>query len=256
MRDGYWVIRTYVSGPVGEKTKFWVPGAKPPRGARRLKSDIKKAAENEYSAVKTVARLINANFRKGDILLGLDYSDEGLKKLENSIDGWDDLNEEERADAIYSAAERELKLCIRRVKYLAAKEGINIRFIAVTSDMDGKTGEMVRVHHHLLINREVLELFQAKWTLGGVNKRPLKNQKDYTDIAEYLMAQVRRIPDAKKYTSSRNLVRPQPHDRIAVNGSEIKPPKGAIILHRTEYRIGRPQYIRYILPEGTKAKAG
>lgn len=247
MRDGYWVIRTYVSGPVGEKTKFWVPGAKPPRGARRLKSDIKKAAANEFSAVKTVARLINANFRKGDVLLGLDYSEEGIRKLERSIDGWEELNEEERADALRAAAEKEMKLCIRRVKHKAAKEGIDVRFIAVTSDMDGKTGELVRVHHHLLVNRAALALFAGKWTLGRTAHSYLKPQKDYLDIASYLMDQVRRQPDAKKYSSSRNLVRPQPHDRIAVNGSMVRAPKGAFVLDM-RYHAGRSQYIRYVLP--------
>ena len=28
MTEGYWVIRTYTAGVVGEKIKYWVPGEK------------------------------------------------------------------------------------------------------------------------------------------------------------------------------------------------------------------------------------
>lgn len=254
MGEGYWVIRTYKSGSVGEKTKFWVPGQRPKKGGRRLKSDIRKALANEHSAVKTVARLINANFKRGDILLGLDYSDAGLEKLRAQVEEWGELDEAGQAEALRRAAEREVKLCLRRVKYAMGEK--TLKYISVTSDMDGKTGELVRIHHHLVINAEGLAAFEKAWKLGGVHYSRLKGQKDYTAIAEYLMEQVRKIPDAKKYSPSRNLLRPQPQDRIAMNGSELNVPRGAVILHRTEYKIGRPQYIRYILPEAAERDYG
>lgn len=249
MKEGYWVIRTYEAGAVGEKTKFWVEGQRPPRSAKRLKTEAKKALANEYSAVKHVARLINANFQKGDILLGLDYSDEGIRKLIAGIDGYAEMEEAERLNALRNAAEREMKLCLRRVKYALDKEGGEVKYIAVTSDMDGDTGEVVRIHHHLVINRDALKAFEGKWTLGNVAHSRLSGQKDYTPVAEYLMAQVRKIPDAKKYTPSRNLIHPQPKDRIVKNGSQLRPPKGAVILHCAEWKPGRPQYMRYILPQ-------
>ena len=74
MKDGYWVIRTYKAGNVGEKIKFWIPNARPSKSSRKIKSDLKKIKQNEASAVKRLARVINANFSHGDILLGLDYS--------------------------------------------------------------------------------------------------------------------------------------------------------------------------------------
>ena len=33
--NGYWVVRTYEAGAVGEKTKFWVPGERPSKSGRR-----------------------------------------------------------------------------------------------------------------------------------------------------------------------------------------------------------------------------
>lgn len=249
MKEGYWVVRTYAAGTVGDKTKFWVQGARPSsRNRRKEKSEIKKQEQNEYSAVKASARVLNLNFREGDFLLGLDYSEEGMKKLEGGLP--EGLGEEERQDRLRGAAAHELQLCLRRVQRIMDKEGVELKYhLGITSDMDGESGELVRVHHHIIVNREAREYFVKKWPLGGVDWSPLSSQPDYTPIAEYLLKQVRRIKDAKKYTSSRNLIRPQPKDRVVAGGAELRVPKGAMLLVRSEFRPGRPQYIRYILPE-------
>ena len=60
---------------------------------------------------------------------------------------------------------------------------------------------------------------------------------------------MRRLPDKKKYIPSRNLIVPQPKDRVAVNGAELAVPKNGQLLKRSEFSPGMPQYIRYILPE-------
>lgn len=52
---GYWVVRTYEAGAVGEKTKFWVPGERPSKSGRREKQEIKKQEQNEQSAEKSMA---------------------------------------------------------------------------------------------------------------------------------------------------------------------------------------------------------
>ena len=261
MKEGYWVVRTYESGAVGEKTKFWVQGLRPTsRNRRKEKSEIKKQEQNEYSTQKQVARLINANFRKGDWFLGLDYSQAGMERLEAYIaehrfpatESGD--AEADHMEQLRLAAEREMRLCLRRVKRELQKDGAALKYIAITSDMDGDTGEAVRVHHHLIINREAREAFVQKWQeLGGVDWSPLSDQPDYTPIAEYLMRQVRRIPDAKKYIPSRNLVRPQPKDRVAYSGAELRVPKGGQLLFRSEFKPGQAQYIRYVLPESRRS---
>ena len=56
---GYWVVRTYEAGAVGEKTKFWVPGERPSKSGRREKQEIKKQEQNEQSAEKSMARLLS-----------------------------------------------------------------------------------------------------------------------------------------------------------------------------------------------------
>lgn len=270
MKDGYWVVRTYESGIIGEKTKFWIQGARPKgKGRKKEKSDIRKQEQNEYSAVKALARLMHANYQQGDLLLGLDYSDKGLRKLEiyaKKINpDFDSLSEDERRNAIWESAKHEASLCLRRVNREFAKLGLeSIKSITVTSDMDGDTGELVRIHHHLVVPAGCEEVFKSKWSkLGSVAWSPISKQADYTPIAEYLLRQVRRIPDANKYATSRNLVRPQPKDRVVVTDAELRVPKGGKLLHRQEYktRYGRdgeiysqPQYIRYIIPENRRKK--
>lgn len=260
MRQGYWMIRTYEAGDVGEKTKYWIPGKRPDRSSRRAKTEIKKQEQNEYSATKRMARLLNANYTGGDWLLGLDYSDEGMARLLAWARGQgmdvDHGDEAERAEILRRAAEHALSLAVRRVKRLMG-EAVEVKVVAITSDMDGDTGELVRIHHHLVVPRACRDAFVQKWQgdgWGGVNWKELSDQHDYTPIAEYLANQVRRVPDAKKYYSTRNLIRPQPKDRIAVTSGELRLPKACELLHRSEYKPGRPQYIRYVLPEGRQKR--
>ena len=208
--------------PWGEKTKFWVPGERPSKSGRREKQEIKKQEQNEQSAEKSMARLLNANFCQGDLLLGLDYSEEGLERILSwareqgmNVDG----SEEERMDAVRAAAEHELRLVLRRVKREMAKAGLVLRYVAVTSDMDGDTGETVRVHITWWCRRRPgRPLWRSGPAWAGLDWSPLSAQEDYTPIAAYLIRQVRRVPDAKKYVSSRNLVRPQPRGPGGADG--------------------------------------
>ena len=262
MQEGYWVTRTYEAGMIGEKTKFFVPGSRPTGKIRRRDRDaVRKQEQNEYSAQKALARLINANYIAEDLFLGLDYSNAGMEKILK----WgrskglpvDSEDEKERMDAIWEAASHELDNAIRRVKRYLKKQGMELKAIYCTSDMDGKTGECERVHHHLVVNAGTQDAFLAAWEkygLGGVEWEELwKDQEDHgTPIADYIIKQVRRIPDAKKYRSTRNLVRPQPKDRVALSDAELRVPAGGKILYRQEYVPNRPQYIRYTLPIGRR----
>lgn len=250
MKKGYWVIRTYQSGAIGEKTKYWVSGEKPSRSKRVVSREVNRLEKNETLAVRSAARVLNANFKQGDILLGLDYSEEGLMKVQEC----ECVDEYERYE-VYLRAEHQMKLCLRRVKRECEKRGIELKYFAATSDMSSKTGEPVRVHHHLVINREALEVFEEKWKLGGVHYSVLDSNPDRTAIAEYIIKQVRKIKDARSYVTSRNLVRPVPKDRIAVNESELRVPAKAVILHRNEFKPGRPQYIRYLVSAAGKCSS-
>ena len=259
-KEGYWVVRTYEAGAIGEKTKFWVSGKRPEKNlSRRQRDAIRKREQNEYSAVKRLARILNKYFTSGDLLLGIDYADKGIQKLTKWLMGRginpEHLDEAQRMEAIYQAADHELVNCLRRAKRRAKEAGVEIKAAFVTSDMDGETGETVRIHHHLVINREAREFFVDAWSeLGGVSWSSMWNyQEDRTDIAAYMLRQVRHMPDAKKFRTTRNLVPPVPKDRIVNTAAELQVPRGGKLLFRREFsRTEQAQYIRYVLPKYTK----
>ena len=166
--NGYYEIRTYEAGSIGEKTKFCVPGKKPEgKHSRRQRDAIRKAEQNEYSAQKALARGINANFRTGDLLMGLDYNDKGLERIldwgrRNGLPV-DSTDEKEKQDAIWEAAAHELGIALRRVDRRLKKQGLELKAVYCTSDMDGETEEIVRVHHHLVVNKGVESAFLEAW---------------------------------------------------------------------------------------------
>lgn len=272
MKEGYYVIRTYEAGAIGEKTKFFVPGKRPDgKMTRRQKDAVRKAAQNEYSAQKNLARILNANFGDGGLFLGLDYNDMGLQRIRN----WarkhdlpvDEGSEEEKQNALWEAAAHELDIALRRVKRKLEKTGTELKAVYCTSDMDGDTGEIVRVHHHLVVNADAKEAFVEAWEkygLGGVSWTSLwADQLDRTPIAEYIIRQVRRIPDAKKFRSTRNLVRPRGKDRVVYTDRELQVPRGGRLIFRQEQEQKlvlrnadmnrQSQYIRYVLPDRAEA---
>ena len=249
MKEGDWVIRTYQAGQIGEKIKYWVPGKKPSRSQRRIKSDIRKQQQNENDATRRVARIINENFSGGDVFDAMTYSDENfIRLIEKMPDG---LDEDSRRDYIYHQAEHELDLFLRRCRHACKKAGIEFRYLAITSDMDGETGEQVRIHHHIITQKEARKIIREQWKNGAIEKNTVWDEEDHFGLAKYLMDQVRRIPDAKKYKRSRNLIIPEPKDRVALTGKEVQPPKGAFIIYRSTFIPGRPQYIRYVLRKET-----
>lgn len=258
MKEGYFVTRTYQAGKVWEKIKYWVPGKRPLKCGRVTKSEIKKQEQNETQTIRNAARVLNENFKAGDIILGLDYSDEGLEKVMGRFEelrGVENAAPYDDEAELYELASHEMKLFLRRVKRECDKQGVEFKYgVAVTSDMDGKTGEVVRIHHHMVINREALEIAKGKWGFGGVHHEPLSNQPDYTPVAEYFIRQVRKIRDAKKFVCSRNLVRPLPKDRIVPTNAEIRVPAKGVLLQRSEFKPGRPQYIRYLLETNEDAE--
>ena len=187
---GHWVMYTYEAGSIGEKLKFYVPDGKPSeRITRRERNALRKYEQKIRSAQRSLARIINASFHTGDYFIGVDYSAKGMEK----ILAWgrkkgmpvDSMDEAEKRDAVWEAAAHELECYLRRVTWELEKEGIELKYVAITSDMDPDTKEQVRVHHHLVINKEALPAFLKKWkNLGTVDYEAFwSNQKDRTWIS-------------------------------------------------------------------------
>lgn len=274
---------------VVERTRYPVRDNARPRSSRKKgNTSFRKQEANFNSALRRVARLLNCNFdHENGILVTLDYDPAGLEKLcaqaglteseklwalgmqkaeigewkaakkcakrvDVGIDPYE--NTEEACAKLRAAAEKQMNLWLRRVKRQQT-----VKYIAVTSDIDGDTGEVVRIHHHLVLAAEGIswDMLQKQWKLGSVDIRRLRGQQDYTPIAVYLMRQVRRQPDAKKYSVSRGMLMPEITEREVLGNPEIKAPAGAKIMERSEYNPEKVvQYIRYVPKKREARKAG
>ena len=84
----------------------------------------------------------------------------------------------------------------------------NAKYILITSDTSTKTGELVRVHHHVIISCGLSrdELFML-WKPGRINIDPLQGRKkNCADLVAYLAKNARQ---KKKWISSLGLCKPQ-----------------------------------------------
>lgn len=245
-----WFIREYrCANGICVKTKFpgnGKTGALRP-GTRSYERYVRRSERGAMEARHDAALALNENFRIGlDRYMGLDYSDEGLDELVCRA-GTDE------ADAVYMAAKKwMLPNYLKRCRRACKAAGIPFRYLIVTSDRDGRTMEPVRIHHHIVVNGEAAAICAAKWTAGGAWSKSLyaAHHGDLTELAEYMIAQVRYFPNEKRYTPSRNLRRPEPLPiRRARNPeAELRAPAGCTLIYRSESYAGRPQRIRYYRP--------
>lgn len=249
------MIREYISGEVVERVCFPVGNAtKTRRGKQKGATPVRKQEQNEKAAVRSLARTINVNYKPGDIWVTLTYSEARLAKLVYRImnDG-----KEPDMDTIWHYAVSDRDRFLRRVKREFKKSGEELPYVAATADIDGQTGEVVRIHHHLVLPKAAFDFVFKHWSQTEVDYKPLRDQKDYTPIAEYIIKQVRRQPDKKKYTTSRNLKKPEVREKIVRFPKELKAPSGARVMQRGAYDPEIPvQYLRYIKPEKKQKRGG
>ena len=229
-----------------EKTRYIVGDRCRPRGKRKKgNASFRKQEQNFNAAIRRLARILNCNASHDNaLLIGLDYSPEGIREIQGA-----DPNETR------DMAEKQAKLYIRRLKRKLKQE---IKWVLVTADINGDTGEYVRPHNHLVLMTQTppsWDDLKEAWHLGGCDIQNFSQQADYTPLAAYLMRQVRKTPDRKKYTCSRGMEQPVTEEREVHTLSEIHTPPGARVFERRYAEDERSQYVRY-LPMKRKPKIG
>lgn len=208
----------------GDKTEARAPKKK------KYKQDLRQLEANLKTAEKRLARILNCNFTYGDMLITLDYSDEHLR---------------ERGELL-----KDVQLFLRRLKREYARKNIPYKFVRVFGEVSTHTGKTVRPHHHIVMPAVDFEIIRKQWKLGCVNYRLLRDQKDYSTLASYLLKNARKdLPDYKKYSVSRGLKEPVWEEICVDRFPPIQPPKGAIVMKREEYDpFKKRDYVRYISP--------
>ena len=254
---GRWMVIRRTSGKVVElSTVFVSANTKPRRNRRKGTTTAQKQDENERDAVKRLARIINANYAHGDLLLTAKYDDDGFGNLAQRAMA-DRKEGESIEDAVLRAAEHDASLYLRRLQRQLKNQGVDpdkIRIVVSTSDMDGETGEFVRPHHHIILPRVSFEVAAKAWHLGSVEYQILRDQDDYTPLAAYICRQVRRRPDAKKWRTTRNMKKTVVNERWAAEGEILKPDRHGKLTGHNNWDSGKPQYIRFV--KGAALPAG
>lgn len=183
------------------------------KGARRKKQMVSTPKQKELNlknAKRYLAQLGNGNFGAGDIHGTYTYRQKYLPKTE-------------------AEAERRIKNYLNRIAYLRKKRGLPpLKYILVTEYGYNADGEMVRIHHHVIMNggldRDTVEMM---WTNQRINWRKYEKDHSYADTVEKLgwvnadriqtnengiealCKYIMKNPKGKKrWSSSRNLVRP------------------------------------------------
>lgn len=242
-----WYIRRYVcDNGIEYKTKFPVREDLSKCSSSRKKTIVHRAEKGATEAAHEFGRLLNCNFRvKRDFHMLLTYSDAGLEKLKKRAGGED-------IDAIILAADREYDNCLRRVKRRADKQENEVKAAAVISITDPKTGEIVRIHHHVVVNAEAALLFSSCWKAGEAKGKELWSScgVDLQELADYMIAQAARVGAGKRYTHTRNLVRAIVTKPIKARNpdAELQVPRGCEKIWRSESKKGRAQHLRYYRP--------
>ena len=140
-----------------------------PRGGRKGKSTIRQVERNERESALSLARFLNCNYRGGDLFLTLKYADGRLPP--------------DRA-----AARRDLRNFIRRLARAYRKAtGRTLIWAAVTADRSSKTGEEVRLHHHVVLYQMDYDVIAANWPAEEFSCRHLDDSGDYTAVARYMV---------------------------------------------------------------------
>lgn len=178
--------KTVVAGRTMEVEKYLLyQRPKRPRACKENPTPEKMAKVNERNARKKLRQLINANFGEGDLHLVLTYRG--------------------RAPEPEEAAEH-LKRFLRKMRKIYTAAGKELRYVVVTEYKSS------RIHHHVVVNKMDVSEIRKLWEHGYLRLSVLDDTGDYHQLAEYLLKETSRTfresPGGKRWSSSRNLVRP------------------------------------------------
>lgn len=144
---------------------------------------------NLRKAVKTLRRLMNANFEDGDYLVRLDFFKD---KPSGSIQ-----------------MQELISKSLRKMKNEYKKRGAELKYIYVK-----EVGPKGSRHIHMMINKCDPDVLRKCWTHGGIHIDPLTSGGQYSKIAEYFLKYAERTERTeerligKRWYASRNLKKP------------------------------------------------
>ena len=176
----YHTYRNHIKGEKRAKRE------KPTKEAQR-KVNLRKAE-------KDLRRLMNENFKDGDLLLRLDFS----KRPAGSVEMQEYVSE-----------------AMGGMKKKAKKAGIDMKYIYVK-----EVGPRGGRHIHAVVSKVDTETIRKCWPYGGIHIDPLNSGGQYRKIAAYFMKYAARTEETegkligKRWYPSRGLRRPKIIKRV------------------------------------------
>lgn len=160
------------------------------RAAKRRETREAQKQLNKRNSERNLIRLLNANFKNGDLWVTPTYDEEHLPQDMES-------------------ARKDVKNYLRRLDYWMKKHGLSpLKYIYVTECHDN--GESVRIHHHIVMNFPDRDIAERMWKLGKrtQTRRLQADQFGYAGLGKYI-SKAKKGKYKKTWTASRNLVKPK-----------------------------------------------
>lgn len=161
------------------------------RGKKENETSDAMKRINQRNAERDLRRLMNTNFRDGDMLVRLDFY------KANAPNGSEDMQ------AIVSKSLRKLRNELHKI-------GQELKYIYVK-----EVGPRGSRHIHMMINKCDSDILRKCWTYGGIHIDPLISNGQYAKIAAYFVKYAARTEETegklvgKRWYGSRNLEKPK-----------------------------------------------
>lgn len=155
---------------------------------------------NEKNAKKKLDRLINANFKSGDLWVTLTYDDDHLPATMNE-------------------AVKKMNYYIKKLNRFRKKKGLeNARYIYVTELGSG------RVHHHLIMDGDLsMDDVERLWPYGRRNntRRIAEDSNGLAGLSKYISKEGRG-KNEKRWNSSKNLKKPKETKNHQISAKKVR----------------------------------
>jgi len=225
----YWKEKIVESGDVIEDILYL-------HSTDRTQAD-EKYLENLNRRIRDLTRLLNCNFTERDYLVTLTYSRHGYAKLRA-----DKPPKVPATTYVYKQAKKELSKLLELCRYRCATEGVAFQCIYVTANMNPDTKNRARIHHHLVVSHDAMEILKSLWKHGHVLVEHVYDEVDHDFLARYLMNQVPYEKGRNNFGRTLNLKKPIVTERVPWNPNKVlEPPENATVIKQ-----GR-NYLRYTL---------
>lgn len=162
--------------------------------------------QNTKNAERQLTRIINENFKKGDIHLTLTYFREKRPDSEN--------------------AKKQIQAFLRRLRRYFNRREKELKYLWATA-----YGSKGAIHHHLVISTMDARDLQSLWPYGRAHAEYCYSA-EYSALAAYIVRQAKtgltsgEKINARRWSGSRNLIIPKPH-RKEVSATKWKEPPRA-----------------------------